>query len=214
MSVAPTSPGDAPVVDQPTEAGHSPTLLVGEGALGMVSGVLALTWPGPTAVVLAWLIGVHLLAVGVLRLLAAASDRTRTGVRGISGGLGTLSVLVGILCLRAPLQTLLALGLLIGVAWVVGGVVRVVQGVLADHGTPRTWPIAAGLLSVVAGGVVLLYPDASLVAFTSIIGVVLVLEGACLIAAGLTIRRAQADARAAAGPGRVPRPAVPPPVRL
>ena len=71
---------------------------------------------------------------------------------------GRLSLLVGLLCLRDPLQTLAVLGLLVGVAWTVGGIIRVVQGIVAERGATRGWRIASGVVWVVAGGVVLVYP--------------------------------------------------------
>src|SRR5215203_1704346 len=75
-----------------------------------------------------------------------------------------------------------ALGTVVGVAWTVGGVVRMVQGVVAERGTTRGWRIASGALSLLAGAVVLVYPGASLAVLTAVLGVVLIVEGACLIA--------------------------------
>jgi hypothetical protein len=144
--------------------------------------------------------------------------------------LGTVSLLAGLLCLRQPLQTLVLLGLVIGLAWTVGGVIRVVQGVVAAPGRTRVWRIVAGAVWVVAGGVVLLYPSASIVLLTAVLGVVLIVDGACLLAAGFTMggpRREptrEPELVTAAEPGSaprsaipqpaIPRPAVPPSVRL
>jgi uncharacterized membrane protein HdeD (DUF308 family) len=131
--------------------------------------------------------------------------------------LGTLSLLVGLLCLRDPLQTVVLLGLLVGVAWTVGGVIRVVQGVVAGRGATRVWRIASGVVWVIAGGVVLVYPDASIVVLTSVLGIVLILDGALLIATGFVMRRPQSGTVTAVAPGprpAIPRPAVPPPARL
>jgi uncharacterized membrane protein HdeD (DUF308 family) len=198
--------------------GRWPLLAVGEGALGMVVGVVVLTWPGPTAEVLATLFSIQLLTTGVLQLVAAASGATTTAARALAAGLGTLSVLVGLLCLRAPLQTTVVLGLLIGIAWVLGGVLRIAQGVSAPRGTPRGWRTAGGVWWVLAGGVVLEYPAAGLVALASVLGIVLIVEGACLVAVGLTVRRAGGPA-----PDELPvdvatpmttAPPVPPTVRL
>ena len=197
MSVAPTAvPEPATVGDRLTVVGRSPVLLVVEGMVGALLGILVLTWPEATAGVLAWLFGLQLIVTGVLQFVGAASDVAGTGGRVLSCVLGTLSVLVGLLCLRTPLQTALVLGLLIGITWVVGGVVRIVQGIHVDgtsatRGTSRWWRIAGGGLWVIAGGLVLEYPEASLVALASILGVVLLLEGACLIAVGLTTRRSR-----------------------
>ena len=54
---------------------------------------------------------------------------------------GFVGDLIGLLCLRAPLQTPELLGLLMGIMWVTGGAIRVGQGVLSTGGAPRGWRI-------------------------------------------------------------------------
>jgi uncharacterized membrane protein HdeD (DUF308 family) len=208
---------DDPVVDRLAQIGRSPAVVIAEGALGTVVGVLVLAWPGPTATVLAVLFGVHLLIAGVLQFVAAFSDAGRTGGRGLSCALGTVSLLVGLLCLRDPLQTVTVLALLVGVAWTVGGVIRVVQGIVAGRGATRVWRITSGVVWVVAGSLVLVYPGATIVVVSAVVGVVLIADGACLIATGFTMRHAQSGVVTAVAPGprpAIPRPAVPPPARL
>ena len=208
---------DDPVVDRLARTGRSPALVIAEGALGTVLGVVVLAWPGPTAAVLAVLFGIDLLVAGVLQFVAAFSDAGRTVGRGLSCVLGTLSLLVGLLCLRDPLQTVALLGLLVGVAWTVGGVVRVVQGVVAERGATRVWRIAAGAVWVIAGSVVLVYPGASILVLTSVLGIVLIVDGACLIATGFAMPRPQSGTLTAVASSprpAIPRPAVPPPARL
>jgi uncharacterized membrane protein HdeD (DUF308 family) len=210
MSVAPTvAPESASVADRLSGVGRSPVLLVAEGALSAVLGVLVLTWPGATVGVLAWIFGVLLVVTGVLHFVSAASGAAG---RVLSCVLGTLLILGGLLCLRTPLQTALVLGLLIGVVWVVGGVVRIAQGVVLGRGSARWWRIAAGALWVVAGGLLLEYPGASLVTLASILGIVLLLEGICLVAVGLT---SHSPAAVPAAPSEAPQrlttvPPVPP----
>ena len=222
---------DSPVVARLAEIGSSRGVVLAEGACGTVLGVLVLAWPGPTATVIAVLVGVQFLIAGVLQFVAALSDAGRARAhpgRGLSCVLGTLSLLAGLLCLRHPLQVVTLLGLLIGVAWTVGGVIRVVQGIVDDRerGWTRAWRIVAGGIWVIAGGAVLLYPSASIAFLTSLLGVVLIIDGACLLAAGFTMGRAQAEPEPVAAveygsaplPAiprpAVPRPAVPPTARL
>jgi uncharacterized membrane protein HdeD (DUF308 family) len=218
MSVPPTAARvHDPVVDRLATVGRSPVVVIAEGTLGAVLGVLVLAWPGPTAQVLAVLFGINLLVTGVLQFVGAFSDAGRTGGPVLSCVLGTLSLLVGLLCLRDPLQTVALLGLLVGLAWTVGGVIRVVQGVVAERGAARGWRIASGLVWVIAGGVVLVYPGASIVVLTSVLGIVLIVGGACLIATGFALRRRQSGTVTAVAPDprpAIPRPAVSPPARL
>ena len=222
MPSAAARPAD-PALDRLAGIGRSPALVIAEGALGAVLGVVVLAWPGPTATVLAVLFGIHLLVTGLVQLVAAFSDARPVGGRGLSAVLGTLSLLIGLLCLRDPLQTVVVLGLLIGVAWTLGGVIRVAVGIVAARGATRGWWIASGVLSFAAGAVVLVYPGAGVVVLTAVVGIVLVVEGASLLATGFTMRRREPDPAADAQPaqhraapvppGQVP--AVPrPPVRL
>jgi uncharacterized membrane protein HdeD (DUF308 family) len=186
-----------------THVGGSPVVIVAEGALGALVGVVVLAWPSPTATVLAALFAAQLFATGVLQLVAASSAATSTGDRVLLCGLATLSLLIGLLCLRTPLQTAQLLGLLMGIMWVLGGALRVGQGVLAARGGPRGWRIASGVLWLLAGGLALDYPGAGLVAVATILGVVLILQGALLIAGGLTVRRSADAPNSADGPVRL-----------
>jgi uncharacterized membrane protein HdeD (DUF308 family) len=178
-------------------------VVVAEGGLGALFGVVVLAWPGPTVAVLAALFAAQLFATGVVQLVPTSSAAISSGDRVLSCGLATLSLLIGLLCLRTPLQTPLLLGLLMGIMWVLGGAIRVGQGVLAARGTPRGWRIASGVLWLLAGALALEYPGAGLVALTTILGVVLILQGALLIAEGLTVRRSGAVPAAADTPVRV-----------
>jgi uncharacterized membrane protein HdeD (DUF308 family) len=150
-----------------THVGGSPAVVVAEGGLGALFGVVVLAWPGPTATVLAALFAAQLFVTGAVQLVAASSGAVGTGDRVLSCGLATLSLLIGLLCLRAPLQTPLMLGLLMGIMWVLGGAIRVGQGVLAPRGAPRGWRFASGVLWLLAGGLALDYPGAGLVAVTT-----------------------------------------------
>ena len=178
-------------------------MVVTEGGLGALFGVVVLAWPGPTATVLAALFAAQLFATGVVQLVAAFSTALSTGDRVLSCCLATLSLLIGLLCLRAPLQTPLLLGLLMGIMWVLGGAIRVGQGVLGARGAPRVWRIASGVLWLLAGGLALEYPGAGLVAVATILGVVLILQGALLIAGGLTVRRSSDTPAATDAPVRL-----------
>jgi uncharacterized membrane protein HdeD (DUF308 family) len=56
------------------------------------------------------------------------------------------------------------------------------------------------VLLVIVGAIVLLYPSASLVMLTSLLGVVLVVDGALLVIRGFSARRSTASAQTAGGP--------------
>ncbi|HEV7210547.1 MAG TPA: DUF308 domain-containing protein [Blastococcus sp.] len=199
MSVPPVAvAASRPVADRLTAVGRSPGLVVAEGAAGVAWGVVVLTWPAATAPVLAWLLGVQLLLTGLVQLTAAAFGAD-PGARVLLCALGTVSVVMGLLCLRPPLQTTFTLGLLVGIAWVLAGVMRVVQGVVIERGTTRGWRIGSGSVALAAGGVLLVYAGIGLVALASLLGIALLAQGTCLIATAFTAGSARKSAGAQPG---------------
>jgi uncharacterized membrane protein HdeD (DUF308 family) len=137
-----------------------------------------------------WLFAIQLVVTGVLQLVAAFAGDADTAGRVLFGVLGALTILVGLLCLRAPLQTAVVLGLLIGATWVVGGVITIVHALSAGPGSGRGWRITSGVVSVIGGAVVLVYPGASVVTLTWLLGIVLVVTGVMVLVQGFMARRA------------------------
>lgn len=159
------------------------------GVLTLIIGLLVLFWPGKTVLVLAVLFGIQLLVAGVFRLVASiAVSHAETSTRVLFALLGVLSIIVGILVLREPGQTVVVLGLLLGLVWTVGGVIEIFHGFTGEAGSGRGWHIAGGLLSVIAGIIVLAYPAASLATLAWVMGVLLVFYGAIAIGRGISSR--------------------------
>jgi uncharacterized membrane protein HdeD (DUF308 family) len=179
--------------------GRSPLLTIGAGALSIVIGVLALLLADSVEVI-AWLFAIQMLATGALQLVAAFAGDAGTGGRVLLGLLGALTILVGLLCLRAPLQTTVVIGLLIGATWVVGGIIGIFHAINDGPREDRGWRIASGLLFVLGGAVVLIYPGASLVTLIWLLGIVLLVTGVVLVAHGLFARRTTQPAAAVATP--------------
>jgi uncharacterized membrane protein HdeD (DUF308 family) len=179
-----------PVGERIARAAESPGPILGAGVLTVLIGVLVLAWPGATVKVVAWLFAIQLLVAGVLQLVSAFSADRGPGGRVLFALLGALSILVGLLCLREPLQTALVIGLLIGAMWVIQGVIGVFDAIGTERAAGRGWMIASGVLSVIGGAVVLVYPGASLVVLTWLFGVTLIVVGVLLVAQGVTARRA------------------------
>jgi uncharacterized membrane protein HdeD (DUF308 family) len=188
-----------PVTDRPRGETRWAGLGIGAGLLSIVIGLLVIFWPGASVVVIAWLFAIQLIVSGILQLISAIKGDSGTGGQILMGLLGALSILVGLLCLRAPLQTAVVLGLLIGATWVIGGVIGIVHAIGAGPGSHRAWPITSGVLSVLGGAVVLVYPGLSFAAMTWLFGIVLVTIGVVLLAESFMTRRHGTAAPARAG---------------
>jgi uncharacterized membrane protein HdeD (DUF308 family) len=192
-----------PETGSPTPAAHSTTPTIVAGAVSVLVGVAVLVWPDVSVVVLAWLFGIQLIVAGILQLVAAFWRDDGVAARVLLGLAGAFSILVGLLCLRGPLQTAVLLGLLVGATWVVTGIIGIVHAIGAGHDHSRGWGIASGILSTIGGAIVLLYPGASIVVLTWLVGIVLLVTGLVVLVQGFTARRSgrRDVATSAARPG-------------
>ena len=86
--------------------------------------------------------------------------------------------------LRNPVATAAVFVFFIGVTFLVRGVVDLLEGLFdpARRGDSRTFSVLAGVLSVLAGIVTLLYPISAGVAVVWVVGLYAVLYGALIIA--------------------------------
>lgn len=178
-----------PVQDSLTRFGAHWGALLTLGAAMVALGVLALAMPGATLLALTVIVAVQLFVNGVFEIVQAfRSDEAGAGARTLYAVLGALSILVGLLVLRSPLQTLLVIGLLLGAWWLVIGVGEVVTAVSRGRQPDRWWRLLMGLLSVAAGIVVLLQPGISLLVLEVVMAVWLLAYGVMAAVAAFSLR--------------------------
>lgn len=173
------------------------------GVLTLILGIVVLVWPQPTLLVLAWLFGIQLFIGGIFWLVSAfAVDDASGGGRVLLALLGLLLIMVGILCMRSPFQTVAVLTLLLGLAWVIGGVVEVFHGFAGGGG----WSIFSGVVSVALGVLVLVYPEVTVTTLTWLIGLALAIYGVTGILVGIAAGRGSSQPSGAATPTMPGRP--------
>jgi uncharacterized membrane protein HdeD (DUF308 family) len=148
------------------------------GVVMLLIGIGVLVWPGASLLVVSWLFAITLLVNGIVQILRAIADSdSGGGMRVLYGLLGALSLLAGVLCLRSPLQTLAAIALLIGSWWIVSGVLTLIGALSGSTAGSRGWAAVVGIVSVIAGFVVLLQPGISLLALEFTTGIALIILG-------------------------------------
>lgn len=163
--------------------------MLGFGIITVVAGVVVLAWPGPTLVVIAVLFGIELVVLGIFRFVAAFGHDVTTGNRVLYALLGVLSLIIGLYAVRHVLITLLALALLLGIFWVVNGAVEVFAALSHREMPHRAWTAVLGILSVVAGVILLVYPGLSLLVLSVIVSVWLLVFGFMEISVAFRVRR-------------------------
>ena len=92
---------------------------------------------------------------------------------------GAMATIVGLFLLTNTSSTVETLVQILGMFWLVGGVLAIVSIFVADTGTHWFWSLLAGLVGIIAGIVVLRHPlwssfivSASLVIFLGVVGLV------------------------------------------
>lgn len=167
-------------------------LVVAYGVITLGLGIVLAVWPGETLLVCAVLIAIQLLVTGAVRILRAI------GAAGLSGGArmlhaltGALALIVGLLCLRDPLQTLLALGIILGAWWLVSGVMDVISVLTSSNTRHRLWEIAMGVVTALAGGFLLVNPELSLGLLVFVMCIWLVSVGILAVIEGMRVRSEQ-----------------------
>src|SRR6266576_654001 len=154
-------------------------------AYGIITVVAVLVWPNETLLVIAVLFGIQLIVSGIFRFVAAlAIDDLSGGTRVLLALLAVLSIIVGLWAIRHVSLTLLALAVLLGIFWVVNGTIEFFTA-LSHSGMPqRGWTAFMGVLSILAGIIVLAYPGLTLVTLAVILGIWLVIFGVmeCVLA--------------------------------
>jgi uncharacterized membrane protein HdeD (DUF308 family) len=159
------------------------------GIITAVLGVIALAWPGRTLLVVAVLFGVQFIVMGIFRFVGAfAVDDVTGGSRVLMALLGVLSLIIGLYAVRHILITLLALVLLLGIFWIVSGTIELFTALSHREMRGRGWSAVMGILSVLAGLVVLVYPGISLLVLAIFLSVWLLIYGAMEIALAFQIR--------------------------
>ncbi|QUC63021.1 HdeD family acid-resistance protein [Streptomyces sp. A2-16] len=190
-----SAPGSAPHEPEPPFEGPLHTLaraawqvVLLTGIASLILGVLVLVWPGASLLAAGVLFGVYLLISGIFQLVAAFGTHRTTALRVLAFISGTLSILLGLFCLRGPMRSILLLALWIGIGWLIRGITQTLAAA-SDRSMPaRGWQIFLGALTFVAGIVLIDAPFESVAVLTLVGGIWLVVVGVVEIVTALSIR--------------------------
>lgn len=159
------------------------------GIVTLVLGALVVAKPRDTVYAFAILLGIWLFLAGLFRIVTAIADtRESGGSRWFSAILGLLAVIVGILFLRRTEETVTTLAFLLGLFWVVGGIIEFFTAYTDDPSPTRGWRIGMGVLAFAAGIVTLVWPHLTLNALAVIMGIWLILYGILEVALSFRLR--------------------------
>ncbi|MET9951882.1 HdeD family acid-resistance protein [Streptomyces sp. NPDC006339] len=169
-------------------AGSAWQALLLAGVAALVLGVLVLVWPGASLVAAGVLFGLYLLFSGVLQLVAAFGTHARTSLRVMAFISGALAILLGLFCFRGAMQSILLLALWIGIGWLFRGITQTVAAASDPAMPARGWQVFLGIVSALAGVVLIVSPLESVAVLTLLGGIWLLAVGAAEIATAFQVR--------------------------
>jgi uncharacterized membrane protein HdeD (DUF308 family) len=112
--------------------------LVAEGVVSVLAGLVALFWPGLTALTLLFVVAIWAVVLGVAQIAEGFAGRRRGDASwGWAVVGGVINILFGILLMVWPASGILALLWLIGIFAVVAGIAGIVRA-FRVRGTPET----------------------------------------------------------------------------
>lgn len=160
------------------------------GALAILFGVLALAWPGITIAALVLLFGAYALADGVVSLYSAVTRRDLSGSdRGWLTFQGIAGVAIGLMVFVWPGITALILLVLIAVWALVTGVLQIVAAMTLRRELRNEWLLLlGGVLSVIAGIILLVRPGVGALALVWVIGLYAIVYGIAQLVLGFRLR--------------------------
>jgi uncharacterized membrane protein HdeD (DUF308 family) len=161
------------------------------GLLSVVLGGIVLAWPGPTILVASTLFGVYLLLTGFTELFLAFTLPRSAGTRVLLFISGALSLILAVLSFRhfGDAYAVLLLSMWIGIGFVFQGVSEVAVSIGGQNLPGRGWYAVLGIMSVIAGFVVLVWPFDSIAVLALVTGVWLVVMGVVQVVQAFQIRR-------------------------
>jgi uncharacterized membrane protein HdeD (DUF308 family) len=161
------------------------------GVVTAILGVLVLVWPGKSLIVASALFGAYLLISGIAQVIFAFTLHVSAGARFLLFLSGAASVVLAVLAFRhfGEGYAILLLAIWIAVGFIFRGVATTAMGI-SDRGLPgRGWAIFFGVITILAGIVVLAWPFDSIAILTLVVGSWLVVIGLFEIVEAFMIRK-------------------------
>ncbi|WP_341915071.1 DUF308 domain-containing protein [Ferrovibrio terrae] len=167
-------------------------MIVLRGLAALAFGLVAIFWPGISLAALVMLFGAYALLDGAITLGFALRRRSNEAGKGILMATGIAGLTIGLISVLWP-QVTVTLLIYVLAAWLVlFGLIAIAHSLQMRKQVGAAWPLSrGGILLVLVGLLLVLFPNAVAVAATWVLGIFALLIGAGLLA--FAWRRHQRD---------------------
>jgi uncharacterized membrane protein HdeD (DUF308 family) len=163
------------------------------GIFGIVFGLLAFLFPGPTMLSLVLLFSAYMLVDGLAGIISAVRAMRRKDEWGLLIFEGLLNIAVGVAAFIWPGLTVLAFVFMVAFWAIVSGALMMAAGfrLKLDHG--RWWMVLGGLLSLAYGALLVAMPLIGAVVLTWWMGAYAMVFGIALVVLSFKLRARQTE---------------------
>ncbi len=154
------------------------------GVIAIILGILAIIAPVMTGAWVMFLLGVLVLAGGIVRIIwAFTSDNLGKGL--LKFAIGVLTLLCGILILAHPILAMGILTIIIAIYLVLDGIAEIVAGFKRKFGYGGGWMVFAGIVSIILGIIIWRqFPLSGIWAVGVLLGIKLLFAGLIMLTVG------------------------------
>ncbi len=164
-------------------------LLLVLGLASIVFGALLIFWPGRTITVVAALIGLFMIVTGLIRFAVAVFDTDREN-RWLLVIAGIVGVVLGVIIVRNPEETIRVVVLVTAIFWLVSGMIDFFRGVTNRALPDASLRIGLGALSALFGLMILVWPEITVGVLAILTGIYIVVFGFLEVVAAFQVRNA------------------------
>ncbi len=160
------------------------------GVATVILGLIVTIHPSGSLNVIAVLVGILMIISGIFHLIrvfdSAEQHRIWLGIAGL------LYVVIGVILIRHLNLTVAVIGLIVGLTWIVQGLSALFGGIAGSR-EGRGWWIFFGIVSLIAGIVVVADPISSVTVLAVLLGIWFIVMGLFEVIAAFIIRRAASE---------------------
>jgi uncharacterized membrane protein HdeD (DUF308 family) len=172
----------------PAELKQAWWFLLALGLSSVILGIALVFWPGRTLTIVLIVIGLYMLAFGLVRFVAALFDPVE--YRWLQAFLGIVGFVFGVVVIRQPEGAIALVVLLVGLFWLIAGFVDLFRAFTNRRLPDRGLRLGLAALSIAAGVVLLMWPAATVAVLAIVAGIQLVVSGVFEVIAAVGLKSA------------------------
>ena len=159
------------------------------GAAAIILSLFIIVSPKIGGITAISMVAITLLIVGIERIASGISSRYSKRSRLINIGLGAVIVFFGIFTLANPSGSINFMILLVGIALLINGIVRIVDALIKkkyeDNQANKIFRLLVGIISIAIAVLTLASPGFGVILVALVVGIALLINGVEIIVAGI-----------------------------